>query len=110
MNYRHGDAVGGVISSEYISWWEMKRRCYQRHRHNYLYYGGRGIRVCKRWLNSFKNFLDDMGRKPSRLYTLDRINNSGNYTPANCKWADKKEQCVTRRKKGTALKYFNRSK
>ena len=78
----------------------MKRRCYVEKAHNYKYYGGRGIKVCDRWLgdDGFKNFLKDMGERPKGT-TLDRINNNGNYEPINCKWSTISEQNKNRRKK-----------
>jgi hypothetical protein len=69
----------------------MRDRCKNKNRKDYHRYGGRGIKVCKRWDSSFKNFLTDMGEPPTG-YTLDRINNDGDYTPSNCKWATRKEQ------------------
>lgn len=75
----------------------MKDRCYRKKNKNFILYGGRGIKVCDRWLESFESFLEDMGEKPSRFHSLDRINVNGNYEPSNCKWSTQKEQCVNRR-------------
>ena len=77
-------------SSTYRSWSAMKSRCGNPNHVAYLHYGGRGIKVCKRW-EKFENFLSDMGERPEGK-TVDRINSRGNYTPANCRWATRKEQ------------------
>jgi len=99
---KHGEAGR---TTEYRSWGAMKQRCYNRWHKAYKNYGGRGIKICKRWLNSYKNFLKDMGRKPNRNYTLDRINNNGNYRPSNCRWATWKQQQNNKRPKGSG--YLN---
>ena len=77
---------------EYNSWIMCQRRCYDKKQVNYDNYGGRGIKVCNRWRErvvGFKNFLDDMGRKPSDDCELDRIDADKNYCPENCRWLPK---------------------
>ena len=75
----------------------MKRRCYTPTSGGYSIYGGRGIRVCDRWRNSFEAFYADMGPRPSAKHSLDRIDVDGNYEPGNCRWATHGEQSWNRR-------------
>jgi hypothetical protein len=88
---------GRTGTAEHRVWMAIKNRCY-RPRHNQFHnYGGRGIKMCPRWLNSFESFLEDMGARPSPKHSIERINNSGDYEPANCYWATWKQQSRNKR-------------
>lgn len=95
MHLEHGGAL--KKEKEYRAWIQMKQRCSNPKSSHYGDYGGRGISVCERWIYSYKNFLEDMGRAPSKFHSIDRINVDGNYEPGNCKWSTQTEQVHNQR-------------
>ncbi len=82
--------------SEYTSWKCMRRRCSNKKEAEYWRYGGSGVTICEAWMESFANFLSDMGPKPTAMHTIDRMNPALGYCKANCRWATRKEQQATR--------------
>lgn len=93
----HGETVGGN-TREFEIWCSMKDRCDNENYHRFHDYGGRGIKVCERWKDSFTNFLEDMGRRPSDDHSIERIDNNGNYEPSNCIWGTTKIQARNHRR------------
>lgn len=87
----------GYSDPVYRAWRYMISRCENPNRKFFCNWGGRGIKVCERWRNSFLAFLEDMGQKPSPKHSIDRINNDGNYEPGNVRWATPLEQVHNRR-------------
>lgn len=86
---------------EYAVYKGMVSRCQNKNHDRYHRYGGRGVKVCERWLESFENFYEDMGDRPSSKHQIDRIDNDGDYTPENCRWVTVSENSLNKEfKKG----------
>ena len=93
---KHYQVISCKRSATYQTWTNMRQRCSNPKRPDYKYYGGRGIKVCERWNNSFLAFIKDMGERPEGK-TIDRYpNKDGNYEPGNCRWATAKEQALNK--------------
>ncbi len=97
LNKKHGLSR----TDEYFIWNSMRERCNNPKTYGYRWYGARGIKVCERWLNSFENFFDDMGARPTKNHSIDRYpDKDGDYEKINCRWATTKEQAENKNKQG----------
>ena len=101
---KYGDAYhetrrfhGMSDTVEHDTWRNIKQRCYNENSDCYMNYGGRGIIVCERWKDSFPNFYEDMGKRPSDRHQIDRIDNNGDYEPTNCHWVTNRDNSQNRR-------------
>ena len=97
MGKHHGFRKVKNTLPEYNVWRTMKQRCANKNYKYYSFYGERGIKVCEKWNESFLNFLEDMGPRPSKNHTLERIDNNGNYEKNNCRWVLMAEQNQNKR-------------
>ncbi len=96
-NLDYSEQHGMTDSPEYSAWRNAKLRTSNPNHRGWANYGGRGIQMCYRWFISFVDFFEDLGPRPSKKYSLDRINNEGHYEPGNVRWATRSEQNRNRR-------------
>src|ERR1035437_2489216 len=96
-NTTHGEATRAGKSAEYQAWEDMRKRCTNPNFKDFENWGGRGITVCDRWIDSYENFIADVGRRPTKRHTLDRKENEGNSEPTNCRGATRKQQANNQR-------------
>src|SRR5579859_2974320 len=99
LTKRKGHLTCGCRCAEFYAWRSMQQRCFDSKNIDFHNYGGRGISVCQRWIDSFDAFCEDMGPRPGPEYSLDRFpNNNGNYEKSNCRWATRDQQNANKRK------------
>lgn len=94
---------GGSFTPEHWAWIQARARCFSKNHRWYHRYGGRGITMCEEWRNDFTRFLNDMGLRPSKNHSLDRINNEGDYEPGNCRWATRRQQNINKTNPGNRI-------
>ena len=103
MKFQIGHKLANTHSlsytKEYNCWRNIKSRCYNENNKRYDDYGGRGIKVCDRWLESVENYVEDMGFPPFKEAQVDRIDNDAGYSKENCRWATPQENSLNKRKK-----------
>jgi hypothetical protein len=102
MKRSHGQS-GYSRTQLYETWIRMRSRCNNPNDQSYAHYGGRGIKVCRRW-NSYEKFALDIGERPTPKHTLERRNNNGDYKPSNCCWATRDQQSRNRRVNKLSMK------
>ena len=97
---RHNNGYAALYPNEHNIWANMHNRCYNHRSTAYDNYGGRNIKVCKRWSgpDGFKNFIEDMGERPTKKHSIDRIDNDKHYCPSNCRWTNWNVQAMNRRR------------
>lgn len=99
----HGDKPKVKAATEYSAWTNMITRCTNPKHNRWQHYGGRGIKVCERWRDSYEAFLADVGRRPSPAHSIDRYPDcDGNYEPGNVRWATGHEQRMNQRRQKAA--------
>ncbi len=94
----HGHSTREDMTDTYVIWCGIKARCFNENEPAYKNYGGRGITMCDRWNESYENFLADVGERPSKKHSIDRIDNEKGYEPGNCRWATRAEQSRNNRR------------
>jgi hypothetical protein len=109
-NKKYKTREEGKVTKEYRAWKAMKARCYAPCNKNMGKYQNCNIEVCERWINSFDNFMDDMGKSPTINHSLDRIDPAKNYSPENCRWATWKTQSSNRGSFNNVFEFNEKSK